>query len=273
MNKVVLFTLLFFSLFSFHAGATELQPWFGKNLLIECRTAYLFRHYPQLDSGGSSIPYTANDHFFDLSAAISPLPLLSLEAEVIGADTRQRSLGLDNVRFTARYLLLDDVAALDPISLTIGVTASRATRIALNDLSSFHHGRSEYEFHLAAGKEISCEGFWLYHYWGLFGYGTTRNGDPWMHAIVECERNFWDCHQIGLFANSLWGTGNQDLDPNLFTGYGPINHRSIDLGGRYTFMWECVGTLTLEYSYRVWARNFPSQAQTIVGKLMIPFGF
>lgn len=272
MNKTIL-KLVFFLFLPFLSYATEYQPWFGKNLLIEFRTAYTYRYYPHLDIDGSEFSYHSNDNFLDIGASISPLPEWSVEAEIIGAEDRQRSAGLDNVRLTIRYLLMDDVAALNPISLAVGVTASRATRIALNDLSSFHHGRSEYEFHVAAGKEFPCCGFWNYRIWGLFGYGVTAHGDPWMHSIVDIEKNYWDCHQIGLFSHGLFGTGHHELDPFFFTGYGPIQHRSVDIGARYAFLWNCVGTLTLEYSYRVWARNFPAQAQTFLVKVMIPFGF
>lgn len=249
--------------------ATQLQPWFGKDKLFEIRPSYSYQHYDRIDSAGTSLPHSSNDNFFDLSVAISPTPDWSLEAEWGFANTHKNNGFVNEYAFTGRYLLMNDVTALYPVSLAVGTTLSYAPRAAVFDPSTFHQGFSNAEFHVAVGKEQSCGPFWTTHTWGLFGYGVSHCRSPWLHGHLEWERNWWDMYRLAIYTDGLLGLGHQAFPPVIeaFPGYGPLKYRALDLGVRFTY--HCV---TVGYEARVYARNVPKWAQVLSITFYIPKG-
>lgn len=143
-------TFLFLSLcYSFSTFSTEYMPWFSKDFEIESRLTYLFQNYGSVDAPHKSKHYSSNDHFLTAGAEVSfdgsllslmdipNIPPVDVQLEMTFADTRHRSFGFDNIRFTGRCLLMDDTAALDPVSLSVGVSVIQAFTQSLEDPSSF----------------------------------------------------------------------------------------------------------------------------------------
>ena len=56
-----------------------------------------------------------------------------------------------------------------------------------------------------------------------------------------------------------------------FEGYGPIAHRSIDIGFRATKYTECAGNWIFEYTQRVYALNFPDYANLLRVSFIYPY--
>lgn len=250
--------------------STELAPWFGKDKIPEFRTCQSYQHISKLQQETTTIPYVSNDFLSNYSLCISPSPEFSLETELSTADTGQRSFGINDVRLTGRYLFSNDIKG-DNASVAIGATAIRTHKLAVNDLSTFHYGRWEFEAHLAMGKEWPCECFWDKRVWGLIAAGTAHSGGKyWLRGKLCFEQNNFDEYRYGLFVSTLWGLGNRALVlPH--TGYGHIKHRSVDIGvnGAYTL---CVGELSAEYTFRTWAKNFPAEVtHRLSFCLKIPF--
>jgi hypothetical protein len=238
--------------------ATQYQPWFGIDKLLEFRPSYTYRHYDRVNEGEFSVRHTSNDSFVDLSMSISPFPEWSVETELFLTGDNQRSFSIDNIKETVRYLLLDDVTAVDPVSLSVGLSLSHVNHQALRDISSFHHGRTEGELHVAVGKEISCEADWVSHTWGLLGVGLGDGGQGWLHAHAEYDYRFCNGMEVGVFSTLLLGFGDKRLDIDYFNSYGPIKHRSVGVGA---FVRYC--NFTLQYEGYAYAHNFPEAVQAV----------
>lgn len=251
--------ILFFGILPAWLSATELSPWFGPEFDIELRSTFQYQLYKHLRSPDGFIRHHSNDTFYTLSAALSAFGY-SGELETTVAHTNKQRPAFDNFRLTGRYQILDDVPGIDPVSLVAGLTVTKAFWHSLHDVSSFHHGEIEAEAHLSIGKEFSFKQFWKNHLWAVAGIGIGDHGSPWFRANVYWDKNWWDRHFLRIFAHTLWGLGGNNLRRDKrFPGYGPIQHRSIDLGVRYSYEFECLGKLSLEYAQRLYAYNFPFQ--------------
>lgn len=250
---------------------TEFSPWLGRDFEIEPRATYIYQTYSHINTGHGKIRESSHDQFYTLSAMVSAFDY-SAEIETTIANTRVQRPACDNIRLTARYRLMDDILGIDPVTVTPGITLTKAFKHSVKDVSSFHHGEIEGEFNLAIGREISCLAFWEARWWGVLGIGGGDHGWPWIRADLFWEHNFWDLHQCRICMKTLWGLGHKDISRHeSFGGYGPIRHRSVDLGVRYTYHFEFGGVFSLEYNRRVYARNFPTQANLIFVSFVYPF--
>jgi hypothetical protein len=265
------FVLIFFAMPAL-LHATDLMPWFSKDYEVQTRGTYLFQAYRHIQTPHRNLHHSENSHFYTFSGGISRRDL-SGEVEATVANTSRQRPGVDNFRVTARYRLLNDVGGQDRGALTTGLTLTQAFTHSLNDISSFHHGIRETDVHLAVGHEKPCEQFWFTRWWGVFGLGVGDRGSPWIRGDLFWERNWWDLHQLRVFAHSLWGLGHNNLHrTKSFHGYGSIRHQSVDLGIRYSYLFEWSGIMSLEYAYRVYAVNFPAQANLLTFSLFYPIG-
>lgn len=267
MKRAAALMILFFAC----AESTERQPWLGNLYEFEFRPSLLYQSYSHLSSGSSSIKYSSDDLFLNLSLSNS-VERFGLEGELVGAKTRRQRYCVDQIKLTGRAVLQDDIAG-DPISVIAGLSLSEAFRPALHDVSSFHHGYSEAELFLSVGKEKTFESDWVSRWWALFALGTAADrGSPWVRFNLACERAFCERQEIRLFLNTLWGTGHKQLRFCHFKGYGSVQHQSIDLGFRYTYLLDFFGTASLEYSYRIHSRNFPENTHQLLAQVLYTFG-
>lgn len=264
-------SLLFWtSILQLHA--TERRPWFGPDKLPEWRTTYTYLHTSKIHSDLQNLAIASDSQFIDMGLAVSPIPILSFEAEIQGADTQLRTFGLDQIVLTGRYLVLDDVSASAPVSLALGASYVHASRQAIRDPFCFHHGINEWVAHASVGKEWVCSNFWSHRGWGYVGIGNGGKGFPWIRSILGWDWNRWDLDQLSIYLEGLWGLGSDSFDLTGFQNYARIKHRSLDIGCSWTHWWEKNGSLTLGYAFRPYARNFPANGHAIELKLYIPFG-
>jgi hypothetical protein len=260
--------------------ATELKPWFGKNLEIESRTGYLLQAYRSIDVVRGPHHLPSVNSFFHLSLSfaatdlsVASIPDMSAEIEAVAADTRHRSFGMDALKATGRFRWMNDVPGDDPISLTTGLTLTQVFKQALHDIGSFHHGGIEAEAHVAFGKEHPWKRFWTSRWWGVFAIGIADIGSPWLRGQAAWEHNKCDKHRLRFFCDSLWGLGKRGLRLYVpFRGYGPIHHQSVDVGIRYSYLFDWAGRLSVGYARRIYALNCPKNANTAFISIFYPFG-
>lgn len=252
--------------------STEFSPWLSRDFEIETRGTILYQNYNHINTGHGRVHRHANDQFYTLSADISGLNW-SAEIETTLANTHSQRPALDNLRITGRYRLFNDIED-DWLTITPGFTLTKAFKHSVRDVSSFHHGEIEAELTLALGREFSCGAFWQSRWWTVLGVGEGDHGYPWLRGDLNWDYNWWDLQQLRLFAHTLWGLGHKNISnhPFHFHGYGPIRHQSVDLGIRYSYLFEFGGTFSLEYARRVYAHNFPAQANLILAQFLYPFG-
>jgi hypothetical protein len=252
-------------------AATELSPWYSRYLEIQPKVSYFYQYYPSICISNKTKHYPAHNQFVNMSVS-GAYDRWSLELESNFADTRHRTWSFSDVRLTLRYQWLDDILG-DSFSLVSGCTLIQDIQLAKHDISCFYHGCLEGELHVSVGKETSCQQFWVSHLWGVAALGIADEGSPWIKGEVSWDHNGWDLHDIKLSVVSLWGLGRNNLNPRRFKGYGGIGHYSIDLAVNYHYAFEFGGILGLEYSYRLYAHNCPSQVNTFGVNFIYPFGF
>lgn len=263
---------IFLFLFSFsEAIATEYQPWLGNFYEFELRSSAKYQGYAWL-SADHLKKYSSNDVFLNLSLINArPDPAMSGELELTQAKTRRQQGNIDQIKITGRYAWQDDIAG-DPLSITFGFSYAQAFRWSLRDVSSFHHGYNNFELFVSIGKETPFESFWKSRWWSILSLGVAERGSPWLRFHLYYEKLFAEKHALQTFLNSLWGLGHQKLHPKHFQGYGLVQHQSIDLGLRYTFLLQYYGSASLEYSYRIYARNFPCYTHQLLAQILYTFG-
>lgn len=267
MRKICLPLLLVF----FGVSATEYRPWFGEDKLIEITPAYTYQYVPQVDSGGTTFSKHSNNHFASLSVSAQTDCTWAVQGEVDTAATAVQGYHFEDYKLTLRYRPLSDCEG-DPFSLTGGISVSQVSTAARRDLYTFHPGQMEYEAHLAIGKESICRQYWTSRVWGMFGAGIANRGSPWLRAIFGYDKNHWNCYHYGVYVEGLLGLGEHELLLNQpFRGYGAIKYRSLDITGYFTQPVGSVGKLTLEYTLRPWAYNFPTYSHAFTIKLSIPY--
>lgn len=247
---------------------TDLKPWFPPDYEFQGSVNQCLQYYRTIKSPHKPFRNHTLDSFTTFSIEISGYDSCG-ELETTLAHSHRQSFGFDNIRFTARYLLLNDSIG-DVVSATAGITVIQALKNSLRDPSSFHHGTIEAEFHLALGQEMPCGSIWGSRWWALVGIGSGDHGSPWIHGHFEWEKNWWNTYRLSLFLESLWGLGKRSFSLP-FRGYGSIRHQSIDLGGRYTHIFENGLQGSLEYVYRFYALNFPQNANRCEIKFLYPF--
>lgn len=273
----LIFIFLLFSVFLLAPRvmeATEYQPWLGNLYEFELRSSFRYQGYSKLASGPRSVNYSSDDLFLNLSlsnAKSEPASGLGLELELTQAKTRKQKGEIDQIKLTSRCVLLDDVAG-DPIGITVGLSYAQAFPASLKDPSSFHHGLYNSECFLSIGKEQPDDLQWGSRWWGVAGFGVAEKGSAWLRFRLDYEKRLWERHALRGFVHSLCGLGGKRLHADCFQGYGPVAHRSIDVGLRYMYFIEYYGSANIEYSYRVHACNFPSRAHQVLMQVLYTFG-
>lgn len=249
--------------------ATLVEPWLGNQLEIEWRNQLLGQTYRSIAYDSSLRKKPSQDLFYSSSLNSTVLDF-GLEIEAIFAWTGKQKGNLDTFRFTSRYAVLDDIAG-DPISLTIGAVFSKASWKSLKDKSSFHHGLGECEFFVSFGKETSFQEEWAQRWWGYLGVGIAERGSPWIRAKANYEKRFLGVHELKVFLEGLTGLGVQKLH-HPFTGYGPTQHGSVDIGLGYRYLLSQGKSIGMQYAFRLYARNFPAYTQRLFLEYVYPFG-
>lgn len=268
---------IWFALFlfiPFFCGALELKPWFGNIYEAECRASVLYQNYDTIATRHKhGAKRRANDTFITLNIAY-PFKRYLGQFESTSAHTRHQSNRIDNFRISGAYQWLNDDQHGDLLSLVTTIILTEPLSRALHDVSSFHHGHLEGEFCLSLGKKYGypCSRDFIFRWWNVVGVGGADVGSCWYRGDAVFEYKYAQTHLFRGFINMLYGAGHKDLHPHHFKGYGPINHRSIDIGLRYSYEFKYGGTCSLQYARRVYAHNFPEDVNLLLFEYYLPFG-
>lgn len=251
----------------------DYAPWYKTSFEFRPEVETLYQHYQTVRTACGKQPYRSNDWFVRGSFGTTILGEWDGSVEATLAFTKRQVHDVDNITVVIRHLLMDDIT-LDPVSVSAGLAVITAFRHSVRDLSSFHHGKNELEFHVSVGKEWSTGAIWNTRLWGMAAFGIALDqGSPWGRAQLQWEKNRCDWQKFFIFGQALWGFGHKQLcELDHFKGYGLVEHRSIDLGiGFQTHVMESY-IVQLKSSLRVWSENFPSKALLVFLSIERPFG-
>ena len=251
--------------------AFVVDPWFSTIGEFEFRPAYSYRYYPSVNRGFNPSSYHSHDHLIDFNLGLRFLPSWEAQLETNFAHTHRLSWGTQRVGAQVRYLMMDDVAG-DPISLVLGGQVFFVPTRNMRDVSSPYHAQGNVELGVAVGKEIDNVYQWLYRFYGFLGVGIANRGYPWVRPLLSAEAKVAKRHKFQLFSEGYMGVGGRGrVNIDRFTGYAKVEHRSIDLGLNYTYLFEIWGSLGVQYAYRVYAHAFPQHASTFRVEYRLPF--
>jgi len=268
---VQLKNFLFLFLFPLPLLAFEVDPWFSPIAELQFRPSYSYRFYPSVDQAVNPSHYSSHDHILDLNLGVSFLPHWDAQLELDFSNTRKVSWGAQRAGLQLRYLWLDDVAG-DIVSLTTGLVYFYVPTRNMRDVSSPYHATSNFELGIAAGKEIDKIYDWIFRFYGFVGVGIANRGSPWVRPLLSFESKFKKKHKVQLFSEGYFGLAHrQKVNINRFSGYGKIHHQSVDIGANYNYHFDIWGSITLQYSYRIFAKAFPRHASTFTLKYTLPF--
>jgi hypothetical protein len=142
----------------------------------------------------------------------------------------------------------------------------------MRDVSSPYHAQGNLEIGVAAGKEIDSTYQWLWRFWGFVGTGIGNRGYPWLRPILTAEGKFQLRHKLKLSAEGYFGFGDRSrVNIDDFNGYAKVQHRSIDIGLNYTYLFEIWGALAVQYSFRIYAHSFPQHTSIFTAEYRFPF--
>ena len=100
------------------------------------------------------------------------------------------------------------------------------------------------------------------------------HGYPWARFYGNFEGKFLEAQIAGVFTEGYFGLGGKNqVNVNLFHGWGSVQHDSIDVGVFYRYTFGLWGRLSVIYSSRVFAHNYPQYEQKATLSYQIPFSF
>jgi len=247
------------------------KPWFGDCFEFHARANYEYNYFNKVDHAIPQLSTTFQTHVLGAGIDLTAPETWNYEMEIEFADTSSVSWGYRSFALQVRKLWLDDVCC-DPISLSTGLVYRDASSRMRKALSTPYHGRGNFEFHTAIGKEWGVGPYWYFRVFGLAAVGQATQGSPWLRGDLFFWGNFRNCHQWRLYAKSYFGLGSKrDVFIEDFDGWGKIGHHSVDLGASYRFRLGLYGTLRFDYVRRIYARSYPEKVNFFVFTFRFPF--
>lgn len=267
MKKSLLTALVFPTL----AIAFVEEPWFPQCFEFNARAEYGFNTFRDVEGASPNLSSRFNTHEMALGLELTAPDTWDWQAEIEFADTTSVSFGYRSFALMARKLWLDDICG-DCVSLTTGLSYRDASTRMRKALSTPYHGRANFEFHTAVGKEWSRGPYWITHTWVVAAIGQATSGMPWLRGDFFLGFNIQDAHRLYFLFNSYIGLGSKNhVDVDSFNGWGNIAHRSIDIGARYAYHFCCYGKLEFDYMRRVYAHCYPERVNFFILRYTLPF--
>jgi hypothetical protein len=253
------------------AFTLDTKPWLGNVYEFVWDTAFTYSRYRKVENASRQLRSVSNDYdlLFDLSGTFSPQ--IDLQAELELAETPRQLFNVRSAAIQGRFQWLDDISG-DPFSLTLGFNLRAVPGHALRDVSCPYAANCNYELSCSVGKEWSTQGLWTMRTYGWLSLGAGNHGLPWSRQLLVWQNNWSNTHRLSFFTCADFGFGTeQGVDVRHFHGWGKFHHQSIDAGLAYGYHCASYGTLSLAYTYRLFARNFPERVNFFTLAYTLPF--
>lgn len=267
MNKLIA-ALLPLPLF-----ALEVEPWFSQPWECHLISAYTYSRFTHVQNAHPQIRHPFNDQMVSFALGTACGPSWAFDTEIEFVNTPVQRWGYRSFAAQGRYLWCDDIIG-DPVSFATGLNIRAVSSHSLEDVSCPYHSYGNFELTGSLGKEWGRESLWVVRTFGFGGIGMANRGAPWMRLLASIEGNYDNRHRLAVFSLGYFGFGHkQTVDPDHFHGYANIAHRSIDLGAKYSYVFNIWGDLSLTYVYRPYAHAFPAHVNFITLSYNLPFSF
>lgn len=272
MNKIY-FAIVFLGLQVNQLYCLQTIPWFYEPYEFHAGGSIEGSFFSNVQNGINPIGYHSNNLLLE-GYALAPISEnWEIEAEVQFERTSKTSFNFLSVALQARTQLLNDIA-YDWVSFAVGINARFVPDIWLKDVAIPYHNLFDFEVIGSLGKEFAENFKWKYRTYLYLAVGQANKGYPWFRGGLEFAWKVLCKSILNPFVKGYFGVGNQTLvNVDCFRSYASIRHQSIDIGLAYIYLFDIWGSLTFEYSYRVFARSFPERLNVFKLTYDIPFGF
>jgi hypothetical protein len=125
---------------------------------------------------------------------------------------------------------------------------------------------------VSVGKEFTKDENWNTRGYLLGSVGLANHGSFWNRYHVSFEARIMKSQILEAFSVGYFGYGSKkDVDIERFKGWGFIRHRSIDVGAKYSYIFDLWGAVGVSYACRVWAYSYPEREQMVQVSYTLPF--
>lgn len=251
--------------------AIQIEPWLGDVYQFQFLATYGYSHYPNVQNASVPLKKASNDQLLagSLEWVFGECWDGEMEAEFV--NTPRQPWGYRSSAIQLRYLWLNDIQC-DPISLLTGLVIRNVNSRSLKDVSSPYHANMDFEINTSLGREWCTRRELLLRLFGFFGVGLGNRGSPWIKGQLAFQGDLLNRHQGQLFALGYFGFGSKTrVDTEHFWGWAKYRHQSIDLGASYRYLLDYWGSISLDFSYRPFARTFPKQLFALYLTYTLPF--
>lgn len=249
----------------------EQAPWLGNVYEFEFQTDFIYSQYAKIEGALVQPAYSYNNYVTDAALSVALTPKIDVEVELDMARTPHQTYGFRSAALQGRYLFLDDIAG-DLLSLNVGLNTRAVTGRSVRDVSSPYASYWNGEATLSLGKEFTKDSNWKTRGYVLGAIGLANHGSFWNRYEAAFAARIGLSQSAEIFSRGYFGYGSQKtVDINDFRGWGYVDHRSIDMGAKYSYLFEIWGSLSASYACRVWSVSYPQGEQYIQFTYTLPF--
>lgn len=249
----------------------DVSPWLGQQWECHLIPAYTYSRYTHVQDASPQLDSPSNDQLISADFGMAFTPTAAFDMDIEFVNTPRQKWGYRSLAMQGRYLWSDDISG-DAVSLTTGLSARAVSSHSLEDVSCPYHAHANFELSGALGKEWDRGDFWIVRTFGFGALGMANRGAPWARFLLSIEGNNNNQHRFGVFAGGYFGFGSKEtVDVKNFHGYANIHHQSIDVGARYSYVFDIWGYLNFTYAYRPYAQSFPENVNFFTLSYNLPF--
>ncbi len=249
----------------------EESPWLGDVYAFNLHSDVTYSKYRYIDNATLQPAYAYNNYLNDVSVSCTPAASLGVELGLEMARTPNQLYGFRSVFLASRYNVLDDIQG-DPVSVIFGLILRGVGGRSTRDVSSPYASYMNYEALCSIGKEFSKKENWTSRGFVMGSVGIANHGSFWNRVYASLEGKCLESQVIKMFASGYFGYGKSKIvDTSHFRGWGSVRHSSLDLGVEYRYILSLWGELGVSYAYRVLAKSYPQNVQTVELSYFLPF--
>lgn len=247
------------------------EPWFGDVYEFRADSGFSYSYFNHVQGAITQPSHASNNYLVFGGMGFTPSEDIDVDLDIELARTPRQNFSFRSGAMQARYRFLDDISG-DPVSVVAGFNMRGVGAKSVKDISSPYASYLNFELTAAVGKEHTYQSTWTLRGYGLAAIGLAVHGYPWVRAYGSFEGNYQDTHRGCVFTEGYFGCGGKEhVNVNHFRGWGYVQHDSIDIGVAYKYKFNLWGMLSIAYSCRVFAHNYPEYEQRATIRYDIPF--
>ena len=254
------------------AFSLDEKPWFGDVYEFRADAGFTYSYFNKVQGAVKQPSSPSNNYLAFGGFGFTLSESIDVDFDIEMARTPRQNFSFRSSAIQARYRFLDDIAG-DPVSVVAGINFRGVGAKSVRDISSPYASYLNFELTTAIGKEHTVGPSWSIRGYGLGALGMANNGYPWVRIFGFFEgKSSMDTHRGGVFTEGYFGFGKKNhVNIDHFHGWGNIQHDSIDVGAFYGYKFDLWGVLSIAYSCRVFAHNYPEYEQKATIRYEIPF--